>query len=76
MDDLIERIASEDHWHGYIDGKDIDAPWPSGNRSAEYRHSFEVGRAEAMGSPIPAAVSREKAERLSAIRALAEQGDG
>ena len=31
---------------GYRDGHDRDAPEPSANRSACYRHSFAVGRAE------------------------------
>lgn len=43
---------------GYIDGGDLDAPEPSGNRSHSYRHSFAVRRAEKAGMPILAAVSR------------------
>lgn len=54
--------TAEDHDRefaaGYRDGRDPDAPPPSSNRSHAYRHSFEVGRAELAGTPIPAAVSR------------------
>lgn len=47
---------------GYQDGRDPDAPQPSGNRSACYRHSFAVRRAEMNGRPIPASVSRANAQ--------------
>lgn len=53
--------VTDDFWEGYRDGRDLDAPWPSDNRSARYRHSFEVGRAEKLGKPIPASVSRGRA---------------
>jgi hypothetical protein len=49
---------------GYRDGRDRNAPDPSGNRSEAYRHSFAVGRAELAGAPIPAAVSRERAAAI------------
>lgn len=50
---------SEDEFvEGYLDGRDVDAPEPSSNRSHSYRHSFMVGRAEVAGKPIPAHVSR------------------
>ena len=53
---------------GYVDGRDPDCPEPSANRSACYRHSFKVGRAELAGKPILAWVSRDRA-------AIAEQKD-
>lgn len=31
---------------GYMDGRNLDAPEPSANRSHCYRHSFAIGRAE------------------------------
>jgi hypothetical protein len=43
----------KDYVEGYIDGYDIDAPSPSENRSARYIHSFNVGRAEKIGKPMP-----------------------
>lgn len=46
---------------GYRDGRDPTTPEPSANRSAPYRHSFAVGRAEIEGKPIPAHLSRERA---------------
>lgn len=61
------KLADGDHSEGYRDGRDKDAPWPSGNRSPEYKHSFEVGRAESIGKPIPAAISRQR------LRALAQE---
>lgn len=48
---------------GYRDGRDPTSPPPSDNRSACYRHSFNVGRAEIEGRPIPAAISRENADK-------------
>lgn len=53
----IDREFAE----GYFDGRESDSPEAGANRSAAYRHSFEVGRAEKEGNPIPAAISREKA---------------
>ena len=46
---------------GYSDGRDPDAPEPSANRSAPYRHSFAVRRAEMAGRPIRADISRAAA---------------
>ena len=46
---------------GYCDGRDLDCPEPSENRSACYRHSFQVGRAELAGQPIRADISRQRA---------------
>ena len=51
---------------GYMDGLKPDTPEPSENRSFRYRHSFEVGRAERDGKPIPAAISRERAAEAEA----------
>jgi hypothetical protein len=53
--------ADFEFWQGYCDGRDRNAPEPSDNRSACYRHSFAVGRAELAGCPIPAQISRERA---------------
>lgn len=49
---------------GYCDGRDPDAPEPSGNRSDAYRHSFAVARAERAGRPFPAALSRKRADQI------------
>ena len=49
---------------GYHDGGDATAPEPGPNRSAAYRHSFEVRRAEVAGKPLPAGLSRERARRI------------
>jgi hypothetical protein len=53
----------DDFMEGYFDGRDLNTPEPSSNRSACYRHSFAVGRAEMAGRPIPAQLSRENARR-------------
>lgn len=62
MSDWIDQEFAD----GYSDGRDRDAPRPSDNRSRAYRHSFEVGRAELMGTPIPASISRERAAQIVA----------
>lgn len=49
---------------GYSDGLSLDNPWPSDNRSEFYKHSFQVGRAELLGKPIPAYISRKRAKEL------------
>ena len=46
---------------GYRDGRDITTPHPGPNRDPRYVHSWRVGRAEVMGRPIPAAISRARA---------------
>lgn len=38
--------ANADMIEGYMDGRDLDAPEPSANRSHSYRHGFTVGRSE------------------------------
>lgn len=53
----------QEFFDGYRDGRDPTAPEPSENRSAMYRHSFAVGRAELACKPIPAAISRENAAK-------------
>jgi len=58
----IER----EFWEGYSDGRNPIAPYPGDNRSEAYRHSFEVGRAELAGKPIPAQVSRDRAAAIEA----------
>jgi hypothetical protein len=54
-------MTEADFLEGYRDGRDPTAPEPSDNRSACYKHSFNVGRAELANKPIPAQVSRERA---------------
>ena len=61
---------------GYRDGRDKFAPEPSDNRSAAYRHSFAVGRAELAGCPIPAHVSRERAAAAVAKDSHNERSEG
>jgi hypothetical protein len=43
---MDRRPANDDMCHGYMDGRDMDSPEPSANRSHSYRHGFRVGRAE------------------------------
>lgn len=50
--------------NGYVDGRDPDSPWPSDNRHPAYIHSFKVARAEIEGNPIPASISRQRAEEI------------
>lgn len=51
-----------DDVQGYLDGRDPDSPEPSQNRSAIYRHCFEVGRREAEGRHWLAPVARARAK--------------
>lgn len=39
-----------DNVAGYLDGRDLDSPEPTENRSWSYRHSFAVGRREVEGN--------------------------
>lgn len=57
----MNREIDKEFCDGYVDGRNTDTPGAGPNRSAAYRHSFEVGRAERNDQPIPAAVSRQKA---------------
>lgn len=63
--------ADQEFLAGYFDGRDPDAPEPSANRSACYRHSFTIGRRERTGQHLPAHVARElaaEAERKDAAQ--------
>lgn len=42
------KPANAEMVEGYLDGRDLNAPAPSANRSHSYRHGFMVGRAEKM----------------------------
>lgn len=66
MPDDLPFWIDQEFCDGYRDGRDPLAPEPSDNRSAAYRHSFAVGRAELAGCPIPAAISRERAAMIEA----------
>jgi hypothetical protein len=69
--DLDERLSSvedelsRDHVEGYLDGRDPNCPEPNTNRSAAYKHSFEVGRTELANQPIPAVLSRLSAQQIA-----------
>lgn len=43
--------ANEEMVAGYLDGRDPDAPEPSANRSASYRHGFANARDDLAGKP-------------------------
>lgn len=43
--------ANTDMVQGYLDGRNIDNPEPSANRSRSYRHGFKVGRNEKLSGP-------------------------
>lgn len=61
-------------YEGYRDGGDPTAPVPSDNRHPAYRHSFAVRRAQLIGQPIPAAVSRAAAAAIEAAEAKTVAG--
>jgi hypothetical protein len=52
---------------GYRDGRKLDNPEPSANRSDSYRHGFANGRDDRAGSPrAPAAMLRLMADKAIA----------
>lgn len=65
---LIDRVDAQlaaDHCDGYRDGHDTDMIAPNANRSAAYRHSWEIGRAEKDGrDPTPAVLARLQAAAI------------
>lgn len=48
---MADWEANADMIEGYKDGLDLDAPEPSANRSASYRHGFANGRDDRAGKP-------------------------
>ena len=49
---------------GYFDGRDPTSPAPSANRSASYRHGFQMGRDDLRRRPsASAAVNRKLADK-------------
>lgn len=60
-------MSDQDAVEGYLDGRDLDAPWPGDNRSHIYRHCFEVGRREAVGEHWTAPEARIRA-RVAEIK--------
>lgn len=40
----MTKTANEEMVEGYLDGRDLDNPEPSENRSHSYRHGFKAGR--------------------------------
>lgn len=44
------KPANDEMARGYMDGRDLDSPEPSDNRSHSYRHGFMVGRGEKTGT--------------------------
>jgi len=45
----MTKPADDDMVQGFMDGYDLNAPEPSANRSASYRHGFANGRADKTG---------------------------
>ena len=60
----IEAELEREHVEGYSDGRDPDCPEPSEQRTAAYRHSFAVGRAELANKVRPAFLLRLEAEQI------------
>ena len=69
-DEWIESFEDHEHSMGYFDGRDLNSPDPSDNRSERYKHSFWVGRAEVNGNPIPAQISRDRVAEIERKEAL------
>jgi hypothetical protein len=47
----MTRPANDEMVEGFFDGYDPNAPEPSANRSASYRHGFANGRNDLAGKP-------------------------
>lgn len=64
----VEPKANQDMIDGYVDGRDLNAPAPSNNRSRSYHHGFAVGRAErenkSLGSYEQVTAMADEAMRL------------
>lgn len=70
MGRLMSLPANDEMVQGYLDGGDPDAPEPSANRSASYRHGFANARADrAHASRGPVAVIRKMADDAMAADA-------
>lgn len=48
---MNRRPANDEMVRGFLDGYDLNAPEPSANRSASYRHGFANGRDDRAGRP-------------------------
>jgi hypothetical protein len=60
----LEEIFLDEMVEGYLDGRNLNSPEPSANRSASYRHGFANGRDDRARSPrFPAAVLRFLADQ-------------
>ena len=61
---MSERLANDDMLKGYRDGRDVNAPEPSANRSRSYRHGFANGRRDIGQSPeLNAGISVDEMRR-------------
>lgn len=47
---MTREQAEREMVDGYLDGFDLDAPYPSDNRSHSYRHGFANARADRSGN--------------------------
>jgi hypothetical protein len=61
---MTRKEAEDDMVQGFMDGYDLNAPAPSGNRSHSYRHGFANGRRDKGLLPLwgNIAQAREMAE--------------
>jgi len=65
---MTRSVLIDEMKEGYRDGLDPDSPEPSANRSASYRHGFQVGRNDRAGVPGKGAARN----LVDATRALQE----
>jgi hypothetical protein len=67
QDRTPEELFLDEMVEGYRDGRKLDNPEPSTNRSDSYRHGFANGRDDRAGSPrAPAAMLRSMADKAIA----------
>lgn len=66
---MTRKEAEDDMVLGFRDGYDLNAPWPSNNRSHSYRHGFTNGRRDKgiIKDGLTAQELRERAEQCIRI---------
>lgn len=68
--------ANQEMIDGYLDGRDINSPEPSENRSRSYRHGFLAGRSDLHGPTRSFSEMVEMADAAMAADAMDAMGAG
>jgi hypothetical protein len=68
--------ANDDMLEGYRDGRNLDNPEPSDNRSHSYRHGFTNGRADILGKSAFPTAQAARATANAAMKKDAQFNQG